>query len=135
MTDARDSALNWNPAIGDNTFYEFCSNLTSTNASSNVTVMDSKFSYLTEGKKWKNLGKYAEWIKEYVVKPGCPAGEDQDSSACFGTQNKTYWAQDGLETGASRAWLYQVSVGDKAKKEVKLIDSLSGLHRVRLLSK
>jgi hypothetical protein len=110
------SALNWDPEITDNTFYEFCSNLTSSKAPSSVTAVDDQFSQLTEGKPWKNLGKYAGWIKEYVVQPRCPEGESQDSSACFGTQNKTHWAEDGLETGAGRAWLYQVSSGSMYPK-------------------
>jgi hypothetical protein len=79
-------------------------------APENVTALDDKFRYLTKGEPWTNLGKYAEWIKQYVVEPRCPAGAEQDSSDCFGTQNATYWAQDGLDAGASRAWLYQVGV-------------------------
>jgi hypothetical protein len=94
--------LNWDPAVGSNEFFDFCTNLTAV-ASNNKT--DYALSQYTNGEKWTGLANYASWIKNKIV-PLCPEGESLDSNACFGTHNRTAWANTQDFSG-SRSYVYQ----------------------------
>jgi serine carboxypeptidase S28 len=48
------------------------------------------------------LGNYANYIKLYLL-PLCDSG-DYNSTACFGTQNRTYWVDP--ENSSTRSYLY-----------------------------
>ena len=73
--------LNWDPNAGSNDFFNFCNAVTSTNTT--LSVVDSWLSNYTNGTAWKNLGNYANYIKENIL-PLCPPGIDLDSNDCFG---------------------------------------------------
>lgn len=77
--------LNWFPAYSSDDFWNFCSNVTNSNAPENITAVDKKLAKYTHGEAWTNLGNYANYIKEVIV-PLCPSG-DIDNTSCFGTQN------------------------------------------------
>lgn len=94
--------LNWDPAYGSDDFWLFCQNVTNPDAPANITAIDSVLAPLTQGSEWKNLGNYANYIKQYLL-PLCPSG-NYDSTECFGTQNETYWA-DPTST-STRSYLY-----------------------------
>lgn len=98
--------LNWDPAVGSDDFYHFCSNVTNSKASKNVTAVDSALSKYTNGEKWTGLGNWAKYVKEVVI-PTCPAGESLNSNQCFGTQNATYWANTALDPTGTRPYLWQ----------------------------
>ena len=80
--------LNWNPAYGSSDFFTFCSNVTNLDAPENITSVDYTLAKYTGGEPWKNLGNYANYVKQAIV-PLCESG-DINSSACFSTQNGTY---------------------------------------------
>ncbi|KAK7026334.1 putative serine protease EDA2 [Favolaschia claudopus] len=95
--------LNWSPTAGSDDFFLFCDAVTANN--STLAGVDSQLSNYTGGKKWKNLGNYANYIKENIV-PLCPDGVSLDSNECFGTHNATAWANP-FDTSGNRAYLYQ----------------------------
>jgi hypothetical protein len=93
--------LNWNPAYGSEDFWLFCQNVTNPDAPANITAVDSVLAPLTNA-SWENLGNYANYIKQYLL-PLCPSGQ-YASTACFGTQNETYWADP--TSSSTRSYLY-----------------------------
>ncbi|KAI7160358.1 extracelular serine carboxypeptidase [Hortaea werneckii] len=94
--------LNWNPEYNSEDFWDFCSNVTNLDAPENITQIDYSLAKHTNGEPWTNLGNYANYIKKYIV-PLCD-GAAIDSTACFGTQNESYWAQ--TSNSGSRSYLY-----------------------------
>ncbi|KAK3070034.1 hypothetical protein LTR53_011154 [Teratosphaeriaceae sp. CCFEE 6253] len=121
LTDNRDFAMTiafplggpmnyptntWQEIIwGDNgsqDFWLFCTNVTNLDAPENITQVDYALSQYTGGEPWPNLGNYANYIKQYLI-PICD-GAPIDSTACFGTQNISYYA-DTANSG-NRAYLY-----------------------------
>ena len=94
--------INWNPQRGHEDFFDFCRNVTDVDPPANNTEIDTQLANYTNGEPWKNLGNYAAYIKR-VVLPLCSSGE-YDSSACFGTQNVSFWADP--TNGAERSYLY-----------------------------
>lgn len=106
--------LNWDPAQGSYDFWYFCTNVTNLNAPENVTSIDYALSSTTNGAPWPNLGNYANYIKQHII-PLCD-GAPINSSACFSTQNETYWAdttnsdlRSYLYTTCTEGGLYQVA--------------------------
>ena len=97
--------LNWYPPYGSNDFWDFCRNVSAVPGhgyEAAWTQVDNQMKAAT-GKDWTGLGGYAAYIKR-VILPYCPTGTDLDSTTCFGSQNKTYWA-DIINSG-SRSYLY-----------------------------
>ncbi|PQE06585.1 extracelular serine carboxypeptidase protein [Rutstroemia sp. NJR-2017a BVV2] len=94
--------LNWNPSYSSDDFWNFCSNVTNMDAPESITEVDYALANYTGGEPWTNLGNYANYIKTALI-PICD-GAPIDSTACFGTQNQTYWA--GTSNGAGRSYLY-----------------------------
>lgn len=97
--------LNWNTSFGSNDFWNFCDNVTDINAPESVRKDDYALANYTHGTPWTNLGNYAAYVKR-VVLPICTTG-DYDSTACFGTQNQSYWAD--TTNSATRSYLYSTA--------------------------
>ncbi|TVY56542.1 putative extracellular serine carboxypeptidase [Lachnellula suecica] len=97
---------NWDPALNDRTFDEFCANITSSSilypsttpltATAQDAAGGAEVSTLTTP-----LLNWIGWLDENFVS-GC--SPDQD--ACFSTHNATYYAQDDISQDW-RAWPYQ----------------------------
>ncbi|KAK5683137.1 hypothetical protein LTS10_004668 [Elasticomyces elasticus] len=87
---------------GSQDFWLFCTNVTNLDAPENITQVDYALSEYTGGEPWANLGNYANYVKQYLI-PICD-GAPINSSACFGEQNITYWADTA--NSASRSYLY-----------------------------
>lgn len=94
--------LNWNPEYNSEDFWNFCSNITNLDAPENITRIDYSLAQHTNGEPWTNLGNYANYIKKHII-PLCD-GAAIDSTACFGTQNESYWAE--TSNSGSRTYLY-----------------------------
>lgn len=93
--------LNWTPT-GSQDFWLFCSNITNANSPHNVTQLDYSLAPYTHGEPWPNLGNYAAYIQKYLI-PIC-GGAPIDSTACFGTQNQSYWAD--VSNSGVRSYVY-----------------------------
>jgi len=94
--------LNWDPEQGSDDFWLFCTNVTNLDAPKNITSVDYQLSFYTNGEPWTNLGNYANYIKQYLI-PICD-GVPVDSTACFETQNQSYWAD--VTISGDRCYLY-----------------------------
>ena len=94
--------LNWNSTYGSQDFFHFCSNVTNLDAPEDITMVDTVLSNYSHKESWTNLGNYAKYIKDFVI-PLCD-GVAIDSTACFGTQNQTFYAD--TTNSASRSYLY-----------------------------
>ncbi|CEJ91941.1 hypothetical protein VHEMI07623 [[Torrubiella] hemipterigena] len=94
--------LNWVPGHSSNQIFNFCSNITNDEAPESIRSVDLALSKYTNGEPLPGLGNYADYIRKHIV-PLCKSGEI-GSSACFGTQNATYWAN--TENGDDRSYLY-----------------------------
>ncbi|KAH8829049.1 extracelular serine carboxypeptidase-like protein [Flagelloscypha sp. PMI_526] len=98
--------LHWDPNVGSNDFYYFCGNLTNPDSPSNITRIDKQLAKYTNGKEWKNLGNYAEYIKRVII-PLCPEGTSINSNDCFGTLNATAY-DNPFDFTWLREYMYQV---------------------------
>ncbi|KAH8829048.1 extracelular serine carboxypeptidase [Flagelloscypha sp. PMI_526] len=98
--------LHWDPSVGSNEFYYFCGNLTNPDSPTNITRVDKQLAKYTNGKEWKNLGNYAEWIKTVII-PFCPEGTSISSNDCFGTLNATAY-DDPFDLSEIRPYIYQI---------------------------
>ena len=94
--------LNWNNTYGSRDFFDFCSNVTNINAPDNITAVDTALSEYSNGEPWTNLGNYAQYVKQTLL-PRCD-GIPIDSTACYGTQNQTFYAD--TTNSAARSYLY-----------------------------
>ncbi|KAI4247810.1 MAG: hypothetical protein LQ352_006090 [Teloschistes flavicans] len=94
--------LNWNSSYGSQDFFHFCSNVTNLDAPANITAVDTLLSNYSDGQPWTNLGNYAHYVKQTLL-PLCD-GVPIDSTACFGTQNQTFYAD--TTNSAARSYLY-----------------------------
>jgi hypothetical protein len=95
--------LNWYPNYTTTDFFNFCSNVTNIDAPAHITALDSVLSNYTSGRDWTNLGNYANYVKENIV-PLCASASLIDTTTCFSTQNKTFYADP--TNSASRSYLY-----------------------------
>ena len=82
--------LCWNAECGSQDFFSFCGNVTNLDAPASITAVDHELANYTNGEPWTNLGNYANYVKATIL-PLCPNG-DYNNVECFGTQNRTYWA-------------------------------------------
>lgn len=105
---------NWDPAVNDPTFFEFCGNITSTSLLYNGTASKASEAkkliaaagYKKESKQLTNkLLNFVGWLNETIVWPCLGEGESADS--CFSTHNVTYYQQDDISQDW-RLWDYQV---------------------------
>ena len=103
LTSFYRQELNWYPAYDHRDFFDFCNNVTDQNAPANITAVDTQLSNYTNGQPWTGLGGYAEYVKNVVVS-ACPSEDLIDTTQCFSTQNKTYWAD--TTNSVLRSYLY-----------------------------
>ncbi|TVY80978.1 putative extracellular serine carboxypeptidase [Lachnellula suecica] len=100
--------LNWSELYSDDTFWDFCSNVTDINAPANITAVDHALAKYTNGQPWTNLGTYANYFKEAYL-PLCLDGNiDSTHPGCFSTQNATYWAD--TTNSATRSYIYTTCI-------------------------
>lgn len=110
---------NWDPAINDPSFDEYCSNITSTSLL--YPELQSQTSIVQELLKKGGYGSevstlttpilnWVGWLADYAV-DSCTGSQD----SCFSTHNATYYAQDDI-TQDWRAWPYQVSISKSNRK-------------------
>jgi hypothetical protein len=97
--------LNWDfPRHGSEDFYDFCGNVTNLDAPENITKVDYALAKYSDGEPWTGLGGYTDYVKKTLV-PQCESGRiDSTDLGCFGTQNKTYYADSS--NGGGRSYLY-----------------------------
>ncbi|GAM40201.1 hypothetical protein TCE0_038r12361 [Talaromyces pinophilus] len=110
---------NWDPAINDPTFFEFCGNITVSNSLlyDDTTSNDSieKATELVAAAGWDEseggsqlttqLLNFAGWLNQTIVWPCIGSGQSADS--CFSSHNVSFYEQDDL-TQDWRLWEYQV---------------------------
>ncbi|RMZ07416.1 hypothetical protein D0860_05136 [Hortaea werneckii] len=72
-------------------------------SSGNITQIDNSLAQYTNGEPWTNLGNYAHYINQHII-PLCDNGAAINSTACFGTQNESYWAEPS--NSRSRSYIY-----------------------------
>lgn len=110
---------NWDPAVNDPTFFEYCSNISVTDALLyNDTTSSDKIEKATElvaAAGWDasqggsqlttQLLNFVGWLNQTVVWP-C-IGQGQSADSCFSSHNVTFYKQDDL-TQDWRLWEYQV---------------------------
>lgn len=102
---------NWDPAINDPSFYQYCDTLTSSKVlypATNVlkSQIQSTLRLAGYGKQLNNLTvpfqNYIGYVNETIIQPCLPDSLDE----CYTTHNKTYYAQDDLAQ-SWRSWPYQ----------------------------
>jgi len=98
--------LGWTPDSGSEDFFWFCRNVTNLNAPASITAVDHELANYTGGEAWTNLGNYANYVKK-VVLATCESGQ-YDSSECFGTQNRSFWADTA--NSDTRSYIYTTCV-------------------------
>lgn len=110
---------NWDPAINDPTFFEYCGNISVSDALlyGDTTSSDNieKATELVAAAGWDasqggsqlttQLLNFAGWLNQTVVWPCIGNGQSADS--CFSSHNITFYKQDDL-TQDWRLWEYQV---------------------------
>ncbi|KAL1967017.1 hypothetical protein VTN77DRAFT_3541 [Rasamsonia byssochlamydoides] len=104
---------NWDPAVNDPTFFEYCGNITSNSTLYNTTVGETsqvkkliaaggygqQVSQLTN-----RLLNYIGWFNETLIWPCLSGGQTADE--CFTTHNATFYEQDDISQ-QWRSWPYQ----------------------------
>ncbi|TRX91921.1 hypothetical protein FHL15_007240 [Xylaria flabelliformis] len=94
--------LNWNSTYGSRDFFNFCGNVSNIDPPKEISEVDYALSNYTKGEPWVGLGGYADYIKKHTL-PLCKSGK-YNSHECWGTQNKSAWAD--ITNTASRSYLY-----------------------------
>ncbi|KAJ8119937.1 hypothetical protein ONZ43_g3225 [Nemania bipapillata] len=94
--------LNWNSTYGSRDFFYFCGNVSNIDAPKEISDVDYALSKYTNGEPWVGLGGYADYIKKHTL-PLCSSG-DYNSHDCWGTQNKSAWAD--ISNTATRSYVY-----------------------------
>jgi hypothetical protein len=96
--------LNWSPLYGSSDFWDFCSNVTNSDAPESIKSVDYALAKYSDGEPWTGLGGYADYVKKVLV-PLCESGRiDSTDDGCFGTQNETYYAD--VTNSGDRSYLY-----------------------------
>ncbi|KAH8690818.1 putative extracelular serine carboxypeptidase [Talaromyces proteolyticus] len=105
---------NWDPAIDDPTFFQFCGNITSNSALFSETASrTTEAQRLVAAAGFKNESKqlttrllnYVGWLNQTVLWP-C-IGEGQSADSCFSTHDYSFYLQDDISQDW-RSWDYQV---------------------------
>lgn len=110
---------NWDPAVDDPTFFEFCGNITTTTSLLyNETATSENIEQAHElivAAGWSDeavahsltnqLLNYVGWLNQTVIWPCIGSGSSADS--CFSSHNVTFYEQDDLSQDW-RLWEYQV---------------------------
>lgn len=106
-------SLNWDPEVTDNTFYDYCNNLTSLDVlypsteskRSTAEYLLEQGGYTAKKSLVNQLLNYIGWIETTIVSVCDDEGTEQDE--CFSNLNATYYEQDGLDQASWRSWAYQ----------------------------
>ena len=105
---------NWDPAVNDDTFTNYCGNLTANstlypttkNLTSEVTFLMQKAGY---GKEVSALMtpflNYVGYINKTIITPNQGSGQTLDQA--YSSYNSTFYAIDDLVYGSWRSWPYQ----------------------------
>jgi hypothetical protein len=106
-------SLNWDPAVSDPTFYEYCDNITAPDVlyPSTAALMPIAQSLIATG-GWANesanlttsMLNFIGWLNNTVIAPCAAGGSTQDQ--CFGQHNATSYTQDDISQ-TWRSWPYQ----------------------------
>jgi hypothetical protein len=104
---------NWDPAVNDPTFFEYCDNITAPHLLYPATepLMSTVQSLISTG-GWANesanlttsMLNFIGWLNVSIIAPCAEGGSTQDQ--CFGNHNATYYAQDDISQ-TWRSWPYQ----------------------------
>lgn len=103
---------NWDPAIGDSSFYEYCGNISSNQAlysvssglSTSVKDLINTAGYGSEKNLMNRMLNFIGWLNVTQVEPCVSGGLSTDE--CFSTHNETFYAQDNIDQ-IWRSWPYQ----------------------------
>jgi hypothetical protein len=104
---------NWDPAVNDPSFFEYCGNITSNSVIYNTTVSETsqvKKIIAAGGYGWQasqltnRLLNYIGWFNETQIWPCLSTGETADQ--CFTTHNATFYELDDISQ-SWRSWPYQ----------------------------
>lgn len=87
---------------GSRDFFNFCGNVSNNDPAEEIAQVDYALSHYTNGEPWVGLGGYADYVKKHT-RPLCRSG-DYNSHDCWGTQNRTAWAD--ISNSATRSYLY-----------------------------
>ncbi|KAK4549922.1 hypothetical protein LTR36_005223 [Oleoguttula mirabilis] len=108
-------SLNWDPAITDNTFYEYCDIISNASAVYDNTNLSSTAAYLIKEAGHNattalvsQMLNFIGWINAEAVVPCAEEGLSQDQ--CYSGHNATVYAADDLSQYTWRSWDYQVCV-------------------------
>ncbi|GAA94723.1 uncharacterized protein L969DRAFT_103498 [Mixia osmundae IAM 14324] len=95
-----------NPAqIGKPSDFDyFCSNITAKTVDASIDTVLSKY---THGRTWPKLSNYANYMRKYY-NANCKSPNKLNDAACFGTTNKTFWAD--TTNGDDRTYLFTTCV-------------------------
>lgn len=107
---------NWDPAVDDLTFFEYCGNITTSTSllyhgiagsqKDKAIELITAAGYGNESNELSNqLLNYAGWLNETVIWPCIGRGRSADS--CFSSHDATSYEKDDL-TQEWRLWEYQV---------------------------
>ena len=103
---------NWDPAVNDNTFANFCGNISSNETlypgasalENSVEDLIVNGGYGDQPYLVNRMLNYIGWINSTQVAPCMGTGETADE--CFSTHNQTFYSQDDLSQ-TWRSWPYQ----------------------------
>jgi hypothetical protein len=104
---------NWDPAVNDPTFFDYCDNITALDVLYPATEpLTSTAQSLISTGGWANesaklttaMLNFIGWLNNSIIAPCAEGGSTQDE--CFGTHNATYYEQDDI-TQTWRSWPYQ----------------------------
>ncbi|KAJ9631857.1 hypothetical protein H2203_000257 [Taxawa tesnikishii (nom. ined.)] len=103
---------NWDPAVNDPSFYEYCGNLSSTEQlfpdtaglASTAASLIQAGGYKATSSLVNQMLNMIGWLNQTYVAPCAKGGETQDE--CFTTHNATHYSQDDISQ-SWRSWPYQ----------------------------
>jgi hypothetical protein len=104
---------NWDPAVNDATFFEYCDNITAPDVlyPDTQSLMSTAQTLISAG-GWGNesaslatsMLNFIGWLNVSLIAPCAEGGSSQDQ--CFGQHNTTFYAQDDISQ-TWRSWPYQ----------------------------
>ena len=105
---------NWDPEVGDNSFYNYCGNISSNTSLYANQISQSLYTSVEDIVSTAGYGgqpylvnrmlNWIGWLNVTQVSPCVSGGSSADE--CFSTHNQTFYAQDDI-TQTWRSWPYQ----------------------------
>ncbi|KAI4164235.1 MAG: hypothetical protein LQ342_002200 [Letrouitia transgressa] len=102
---------NWDPAVNDPSFFDYCNNITSS-----FVVNNSTLNLTTTTEELIAAGGYGDQVSQLTVPmlnfinfviTGFVETCDETLDQCYSTHNKTAYELDGLDRADYRSWPYQ----------------------------